>query len=54
MPGHSDTTRERSITEKEIRSRELENAQSNLTGIATFPSELEHRVKRKLDWNIVP
>jgi len=34
--------------------KELEQAQSNLTRVATFPQELERRVRRKLDWNIVP
>jgi hypothetical protein len=34
--------------------KELELAQSNLTRVATFPAALERRVRRKLDWNIVP
>jgi len=34
--------------------KELELAQSNITRVATFPKELERRVRRKLDWNIVP
>jgi hypothetical protein len=34
--------------------KELEAAQSALARVATFPKELERRVRRKLDWNIIP
>jgi len=34
--------------------KELDLAQSQMTRIATFPKALERRVRRKLDWNIVP
>jgi hypothetical protein len=34
--------------------KELEKAQSGLSRVAIFPKSLERRVRRKLDWNIVP
>lgn len=55
---HPDTARmgeePLSTSEKEQRSRELEQAGSKLNQIATFPKEIERRVRRKLDWNIMP
>ena len=34
--------------------KELEAAQSQLSHLETFPKDLERRVRRKLDWNIIP
>jgi len=34
--------------------KELETARSRLARVETFPKEIEKRVRRKLDWNIVP
>ena len=34
--------------------KELEAAQSQLSHLEIFPKDLERRVRRKLDWNIIP
>src|SRR5271154_1645941 len=34
--------------------KELELSQSRLNRVPTFPAGLEKKVRRKLDWNIVP
>src|SRR5579859_1499026 len=34
--------------------KKLERAQSQLHQLETFPKDLERRVRRKLDWNIIP
>ena len=34
--------------------KELELARSRLNRVPTFPAALEKKVRRKLDWNIVP
>jgi hypothetical protein len=52
-------TRERTNSEatklgENDKEKELELAKSNLTRVATFPKELERKVRLKLDWNIVP
>lgn len=41
-------------TSMESPEKELELAQRQLTRVETFPKELEKRVRRKLDWNIIP
>jgi MFS family permease len=55
MPEHLDRTNSEATklgdSDKE---KELEQAQSNLARVATFSKDLERRVRRKLDWNIVP
>jgi hypothetical protein len=51
-----DRDRENSIATKvdeNDKQEKLEQAQSNMTRVATFPKELERCVRRKLDWNIV-
>jgi hypothetical protein len=53
-PRQSDATRLDDFSNKDLTSKELEHAQTNLTRLATFPKALERRVRRKLDWNIVP
>lgn len=53
-PRQSDATGLDHFSDKDLTSKELEHAQTNLTRLATFPKELERRVRRKLDWNIVP
>jgi hypothetical protein len=54
VPRQSDPTRRDNLSEKDLASKELEYGQTKLTCPATFPKELERRVRRKLDWNIVP
>jgi hypothetical protein len=53
-PRQSDATRLDDFSDKDINSKELEQAQTIPTRLPTFPKELERRVRRKLDWNIVP
>jgi len=43
-----------SMESPESPEKELELAQRQLTRVETFPKELEKRVRRKLDWNIIP
>jgi hypothetical protein len=54
LPRQSDATRLDDLSDKDLASKELEHAQTNLSRLATFPKDLERRVRRKLDWNIVP
>lgn len=42
------------VTKLEDDEKGLERGPSTLSRVTTFPKELERRVRRKLDWNMIP